>query len=62
MAEKPDTLKTEREQPHEAGSPAHRKRVLEALQRLREIGEKLPAVDAVAVVREGRDASGRRER
>jgi hypothetical protein len=62
MTEKPDTLKTEREQPHEAGSPPHRERVLEALQRLREIGEKLPAVDAVAVVREGRDASGRGER
>lgn len=35
---------------------------LRALRRLREIGEKLPAVDAAAVIREGRDLAGQGSR
>ncbi|MEJ7712909.1 MAG: hypothetical protein WKF84_24465 [Pyrinomonadaceae bacterium] len=54
MVEEVNTLN----QDLEAQSPTDRDRkqeeVLEALRRLRGIGEKLPAVDAVAVVREGR--------
>lgn len=57
MVEKTDTLKPEKEPEPVADQPARRKEAREALQRLRRIGESLPAVDAVAVVREGRDAS-----
>jgi hypothetical protein len=54
MAEKSDTLKRESElQP--ATDQGRREEIRTALQRLREIGEKLPVVDAVAIVREGRD-------
>jgi hypothetical protein len=56
MVEKSDTLKREAEQLQSPMTPSERKEEsLKALQRLREIGEKLPAVDAVLIVREGRD-------
>jgi len=55
MVEKSDTLKRQTE----LQSPTDRKlgpeEIRKALRRLREIGENLPAVDAVAIVREGRD-------
>jgi hypothetical protein len=57
MAEKSETVK------HESGSQlvtdgaARREEIRDALRRLREIGEALPAVDAVAIVREGRDSA-----
>jgi hypothetical protein len=52
MAEKSDTLKQDVEEQDEN---LKREEALKALRRLREIGENLPAVDAVAVIREGRD-------
>ncbi len=57
MAKKSDTLNHEREQ-KQAGRGLKLDNSLKALRRLREIGEKLPAVDAAAVVREGRDMAG----
>lgn len=57
MAEKSETIK------HESGSQlvrngaVRREEIRDALRRLREIGEVLPAVDAVAIVREGRDSA-----
>jgi len=39
-----------------------REEALKALRRLREIGEKLPVVDAVAVVRENRDLAEQYDR
>ena len=54
MAKKPDTLNHEKEQRQTDQSPK-REDVLKALRCLREIGEKLPAVDAAAVIRESRD-------
>lgn len=53
MAEKSDTLKHEKEQIATDRS-LKREEALAALHRLREIGEKLPAVDAAMIVREGR--------
>ncbi len=52
MAEKSDTLKQD---VREQNENLKREEALNALRRLREIGENLPAVDAVAVIREGRD-------
>lgn len=54
MAEKSDTLKRDAETPVPA-QELQREEIRKALRRLREMGEKLPAVDAVAIVREGRD-------
>jgi hypothetical protein len=58
MAKKSDTLNQEKERSRAEQSPG-REEALKALRRLRDIGEKLPAVDAAAVVREGREASRR---
>lgn len=58
MAKKSDTLNQEKERRRAEQSP-EREEALQALRRLRDIGEKLPVVDAAAVVREGREASGR---
>ncbi len=55
MAEKSDILKREAEPPPITDRGVRREEIRQALRRLREIGEKLPAVDAVAIVREGRD-------
>lgn len=55
MAEKSDILKRESEPQFTPDQGLRREEILKALQRLREIGEQLPVVDAVAVVREGRD-------
>jgi hypothetical protein len=55
MAEKSDTLKRESELQPAIDQGRRREEIRTALQRLREIGEKLPIVDAVAIVREGRD-------
>ena len=58
MAENSETVK------HESGprlvtdGAVRREEIRNALRRLREIGEALPAVDAVAIVREGRDSAG----
>jgi hypothetical protein len=57
MAEKSDTLKRESELQPAIDQGRRREEIRTALQRLREIGEKLPVVDAVAVIREGRDLS-----
>lgn len=59
MAEKSDTLKREREQQPEADQSVRREEAREALRQLRQLGESLPAVDAAAVVRAGRDVSER---
>jgi hypothetical protein len=53
MAEKSDTLKRESELQPAIDQGRRREEIRTALQRLREIGEKLPVVDAVAVIREG---------
>lgn len=61
MTKKSDTLEHEKGQSKiDAGS--RREQALEAVRRLREIGEKLPTVDAAAVVCEGRDLTGRGSR
>ncbi len=61
MAKKPDTLNHEKEQ-KQGDRSLRREDALKALRRLREIGEKLPAVDAAAVVRESRDLAGQGSR
>jgi hypothetical protein len=61
MAKKSDTLNHEKEQRQEARD-LKREASLNALRRLREIGEKLPIVDAAAVIREGRELAGRGSR
>ncbi len=61
MTKKPETLNGEKER-RQAEQSLRREDALKALQRLREIGEKLPTVDAAAVVREGRDSAGRGSR
>ena len=54
MANQTDTIEHERD--HDATNirPVDRSEVRKALMRLRKIGEELPPVDAVAIVREGR--------
>lgn len=61
MAKKSVTLNDEREQ-RQPDRNAKLAESLRALRRLREIGEKLPTVDAVAVVRESRDLAGQGSR
>jgi hypothetical protein len=61
MTKKSDTLSHEKEQ-RQAAQSFNREAVLNALRRLREIGEKLPTVDAAAVIREGRDLAGQGSR
>jgi hypothetical protein len=61
MAKKSDTLNDEKEQRQDAQS-LKREAALEALRRLRNIGEKLPRVDAASVVRESRDLAGQDSR
>jgi hypothetical protein len=55
MAEKSDTLKHDVQEQAES---LKREEALKALRRLREIGKNLPAVDAAAVIREGRNPAG----
>lgn len=62
MAERPDTLKQEPHEPAHAGQGSRREEAIKALRRLREIGERQPPVDAVAIVREGRDQAGQGSR
>jgi hypothetical protein len=52
MAEKSDTLKRDGQGQNES---LKREEALEALRRLRDIGENLPVVDAAVVIREGRN-------
>jgi hypothetical protein len=61
MVKKPDTLNHGKEQ-REVAQGLRREAALSALRRLREIGEKLPTVDAAAVIREGRDLAGQGSR
>ncbi len=61
MAKKSDTLSGEKEQ-KQTGQGLKRQEALNALRRLRDIGEKLPAVDAAAIVRECRDLVGQGSR
>jgi hypothetical protein len=61
MAKKSDTLNNEKEH-REVAQSLRREAALSALRRLREIGEKLPTVDAAAVIREGRDLAGQGSR
>lgn len=57
MIEKSDTLKPEQNSQFTGNQTARYERAREALRRLRQIGEDLPAVDAVALVRESRDVA-----
>jgi hypothetical protein len=61
MAKKSDTLNNEKAQ-SQTDQSLKREEALRALRRLRDIGEKLPAVDAAAIVREGRDLAGQGSR
>lgn len=61
MANKADTLNHEKEQ-KQGARDLKREDALGALHRLRELGEKLPEVDAAAIVREGRDLTGQGSR
>ena len=61
MAKKSDTLNHEKEQ-REVAQSLRREAALSALRKLREIGQKLPKVDAAAVIREGRDLAGQGSR
>lgn len=58
MTKKSDVLNQEKGH-REPESGLKREEALKALRRLRDIGEKLPVVDAAAVVRGGRDSAGR---
>ncbi len=58
MAEKSEILKHEAKPQPTTEQQVRRAEIHQALRRLREIGEKLPVVDAVAIVREGRDLEG----
>lgn len=61
MVKKSDILRHEKE-PTSTDQSLRRQEALEALRRLREIGEKLPPVDAALIVREGRNLAGRGSR
>jgi hypothetical protein len=61
MTKKSDTLNREKEQRQTDRSLKHED-ALKALRRLREIGEKLPAIDAAAIIRESRDLAGQGSR
>jgi hypothetical protein len=54
MNKKTDTLEHDKGQ-KQVERRTSREDAVEALRRLRSIGEKLPAVDAAALIREGRD-------
>ncbi len=57
MIDKSDTLKPEQSSQFAGDQTASNECAREALRRLRQIGEDLPTVDAVAVVRESRDVA-----
>ena len=57
MTKKADTLNHEKE-PRQPEQRLSHEEALKALRRLREIGEKLPVVDAAAFIRESRDLAG----
>jgi hypothetical protein len=59
MVEKSETIGHESSSQLVTAQAARREEIREALRRLREIGEASPAVDAVAIVREGRDSAAR---
>jgi hypothetical protein len=62
MTNKTNTIEDKRDKKPPRVPPCDRKEVLNALTRLRRIGEQLPPVDAVAIVREGRDLADRGSR
>jgi hypothetical protein len=62
MVEKSDTLNHQSDAQLAKDQSARSEEIRKALRRLREIGEKLPTVDAVAIVREGRDLAGQGSR
>jgi len=57
MSQDTDTLKQEQGDHRAQPLPPTPAQIREALTRLREVGEKLPPVDAVAIIREGREAA-----
>jgi hypothetical protein len=61
MNKKADTFEQEKGE-KQAARATNREDALKALRSLRDIGEKLPAVDAAALVREGRDLAGQGSR
>jgi hypothetical protein len=62
MAEKQDVAGPEERREPTAEREDREQQAREALRRLRRIGEDLPAVDAAALVREGRDSAERGRR
>lgn len=61
MVKKSDTLNHEKEQ-RQVDQSLRREEALKALRRLRDMGEKLPTVDAATVIRESRDLAGQGSR
>ena len=57
MSQDTHTLEHKRDDHPAQPLPPTPAQIREALTRLREVGEKLPPVDAVAIIREGREAA-----
>jgi hypothetical protein len=62
MAEKFDTLRRDLQEDASTKNRPSLEDALNALRRLRRIGEKLPTVDAAAIIREGRNLAGQDSR
>lgn len=62
MSQNADMLEHERDAHPVQPLPPTPAQIREALARLREVGEKLPPVDAVAIIRESRDLSAQESR
>lgn len=62
MSQNTDTLEHERGDHPAQPLPPTPAQIREALTRLREVGETLPPVDAVAIIRESRDLSAQESR
>ena len=62
MTNKTDMLNGTESAEKETTVASQQKAAREALLRLRKLGESLPQVDAVAVIREGRERTGRSDR
>jgi hypothetical protein len=62
MTKKPDALEGEHPARLTQDTMMHREEIREDLLRLRRLGEKLPTVDAAAIVRESRDTTAQGKR
>jgi hypothetical protein len=62
MSQSTDTREDEQEEYPAQSISSSLEEIREALARLRQVGEKLPPVDAVEVIREGRDLAAQESR